>query len=120
MATEIGHHIADLADAVEALGKTTFANRLREGSYSISGILAEGSNCPTKIEFSARDSGPRRGARAFARRVRGRESPPPSRAPPRRAAAGSENARQLPPKPRARRPARRGRGIRQLEFLREF
>ena len=52
MATEIGHRIADLADAVEALGKTTFANRLREGSYSISGILAEGSNCPTKIEFS--------------------------------------------------------------------
>ena len=52
MATEIGHRIADLADTVESLGKTSFANRLREGSYSISGILAEGSSCPTKAEFA--------------------------------------------------------------------
>ena len=52
MATEIGHRIADLADGIDSLGKTTFANRLRECSYLISGILAEGSSCPTKPEFA--------------------------------------------------------------------
>ena len=52
MATEIGHRVADLADGIDSLGKTSFANRLREVSYRISGILAEGSNCPTKPEFA--------------------------------------------------------------------
>ncbi|MDB4809190.1 four helix bundle protein [bacterium] len=52
MATEIGHRIADLADGIDSLGKTAFANRLRECSYLISGILAEGSSCPTKPEFA--------------------------------------------------------------------
>ncbi|MFT6177979.1 MAG: four helix bundle protein [Akkermansiaceae bacterium] len=52
MATEIGHRVADLADGIDSQGKTTFAKRLRESSWQISGILAEGSSCPTKIEFS--------------------------------------------------------------------
>ena len=52
MATEIGHRVADLADGIDSLGKTSFANRLRESSYCISGILAEGSSCPTKPEFA--------------------------------------------------------------------
>lgn len=52
MATEIGHRIADLADGIESQGKTVFANRLRETSWLVSGILAEGSSCPTKPEFA--------------------------------------------------------------------
>jgi len=52
MATEIGHRVADLADGIDSLGKPAFANRLRECSYRISGILAEGSSCPTKPEFA--------------------------------------------------------------------
>jgi len=52
MATEIGHRIADLSDGIDALGKTTFAERLRSSSWQISGILAEGSSCPTKSEFA--------------------------------------------------------------------
>ena len=52
MATEIGHRVADLADSIDSLGKPSFANRLREVSYRISGILAEGSSCPTKPEFA--------------------------------------------------------------------
>jgi hypothetical protein len=52
MATEIGHRIADLADGIDSLGKPTFAERLRNSSWQISGILAEGSSCPTKIEFA--------------------------------------------------------------------
>mgnify|MGYP007042560183 FL=1 len=40
MATEIGHRVADLADGIDSLGKTSCANRLRECSYCISGILA--------------------------------------------------------------------------------
>jgi four helix bundle protein len=52
MATEIGHRVADLADGIDSSGKTSFANRLRESSYCISGILAEGSSCPTKPEFA--------------------------------------------------------------------
>ena len=52
MATEIGHRIADLSDGIESQGKIAFANRLREHSLSISGILADGSSCPTKPEFA--------------------------------------------------------------------
>ncbi len=52
MATEIGHRIADLADGIDTQGKTTFATRLRECSWQISGILADGSSCPTKVEFA--------------------------------------------------------------------
>lgn len=52
MATEIGHRIADLSDGIESQGKTAFANRFRESSYLVSGILAEGSSCPTKPEFA--------------------------------------------------------------------
>ena len=52
MATEIGHRLADLSDGIDSLGKTTFANRLRESSMLISSILAEGSSCPTKPEFA--------------------------------------------------------------------
>jgi len=52
MATEIGHHLADLSDGIDSLGKTTFANRLRESSWLISSILADGSSCPTKAEFA--------------------------------------------------------------------
>ncbi len=52
MATEIGHRLADLSDGIDSLGKTTFANRLRESSMLISSILAKGSSCPTKAEFA--------------------------------------------------------------------
>lgn len=52
MATEIGHRLADLSDGIDALGKTTFADRLRKSSWLVSGILAEGSSCPTKAEFA--------------------------------------------------------------------
>ncbi len=52
MATEIGHRLADLSDGIDSLGKTTFANRLRESSMLVSSILAEGSSCPTKGEFA--------------------------------------------------------------------
>jgi four helix bundle protein len=52
MATEIGHRLADLSDGIDSQGKTSFANRLRESSWVVSSILAEGSSCPTKLEFS--------------------------------------------------------------------
>ena len=52
MATEIGHRVADLADRIFSEGKTSYADRLRSESLSISGILAAGSAYPTKLEFS--------------------------------------------------------------------
>jgi four helix bundle protein len=52
MATEIGHRVADLADRIASEGKTSYADRLRSESLSISGILAAGSAYPTKLEFS--------------------------------------------------------------------
>jgi len=52
MATEIGHRVADLSDSIESQGKKTFAERLRSSSWLVSGILAEGSSCPSKPEFA--------------------------------------------------------------------
>lgn len=52
MATEIGHRLGDLADRLESSGKTTYAGGLRENACRVSGILAEGSSCPGKIEFA--------------------------------------------------------------------
>ncbi|MGB0327333.1 MAG: four helix bundle protein [Akkermansiaceae bacterium] len=52
MATEIGHRIADLADALDSRDQPSFAQKLRDHSYRVSGILAEGSSCPTKPEFA--------------------------------------------------------------------
>lgn len=52
MATEIGHRIADLADTLDSRDKPSFAQKLRDNSYRVSGILAEGSSCPTKPEFA--------------------------------------------------------------------
>ena len=52
MATEIGHRIADLADAVDSRNQASFAQQLRAHSYRVSGILAEGSSCPNKAEFA--------------------------------------------------------------------
>ena len=52
MATEIGHCIADLADRLESQGNRSFAEQLRAQSLRISGILAEGSSCPTKPAFA--------------------------------------------------------------------
>lgn len=52
MATEIGHRIADLADGLDSQGRTSFADQLRSFSFRISGILAEGSSCPTKPAFA--------------------------------------------------------------------
>ena len=52
MATEIGHRVADLADRIASEGKTSYADRLRSESLSISSILAAGSAFPTKWVFS--------------------------------------------------------------------
>lgn len=52
MATEIGHRLGDLADQLDSSGKTTYAGGLRENVCRISGILAEGSSCPGKLEFA--------------------------------------------------------------------
>ena len=52
MATEIGHRLADLSDGIDSQGKPSFTTRLRESSWQISSILAEGSACPTKAEFA--------------------------------------------------------------------
>lgn len=52
MATEIGHRVADLADRIASEGKNSYADRLRSECLSISSILAAGSSCPTKLEFS--------------------------------------------------------------------
>jgi len=52
MATEIGHRVADLADSLDSQDKPAFANELRKSSFRVSGILAEGSSCPTKPEFA--------------------------------------------------------------------
>ncbi len=49
---EIGHRISDLADRLEAEGKSFYADKLRERSCAISGALAGGSAVPSKIEFS--------------------------------------------------------------------
>lgn len=52
MATEIGHRIADVADHLDSRGQASFARQLRDLSYRVSGILAEGSSSPTKPEFA--------------------------------------------------------------------
>lgn len=52
MASEIGHIIADLAENISSPEHLQFASRLRECSWRISGLLAEGSGCPTKPEFA--------------------------------------------------------------------
>jgi four helix bundle protein len=52
MATEIGHCIADLADSLSSKGKESFSRQMHDNSYRVSGILAEGSSCPTKQEFA--------------------------------------------------------------------
>lgn len=52
MATEIGHRVADLAESLESQSKSAFADQLQSYSCRISGILAEGSSCPTKPGFA--------------------------------------------------------------------
>ena len=52
MATEIGHRLGDLAEELDSRNQTFHANSLRKRSLQISGILAEGSSCPGKLEFA--------------------------------------------------------------------
>lgn len=52
MATEIGHRLYDLAEDVDSKGHPEHASNLRGSSCQISGILAEGSSCPSKREFA--------------------------------------------------------------------
>lgn len=52
MATEIGHRLYDLAEDLHSKGQEAHAATLRDCSCNISGILAEGSSCPTKLEFA--------------------------------------------------------------------
>ncbi len=52
MATEIGHRLVEAAEDVSNKGQEVFSKRLQEASWWISGILAEGSSCPSKPEFA--------------------------------------------------------------------
>lgn len=52
MATEIGHRLITLSETIAQKGDGMFADRFREVSVKVSGILAEGSSCAEKVDFA--------------------------------------------------------------------